>query len=205
MNVFRITSASVLLLSALIPAWAQKPASDRQFVQKYCEGCHNDRVKSGTLSLEQMDPAQAAASPEKWEKVIRKLRAGMMPPAGAPRPERAAIDEFVGHLSSSLDQFAAKHPNPGMVGLHRLNRAEYGNAVRDLLAVNVDVSTLLPSDDSSEGFDNIADALGVSPALLERYVSAADQDQPPCCWRSRDCGDYQHLASSWRSLADCAH
>ncbi len=173
MNVFRIPSASVLLLSALIPAWAQKPLPDRQFVQKYCEGCHNDRVKSGTLSLEQLDPAQAAASPEKWEKVIRKLRAGMMPPAGAPRPERAAIDEFVGHISTSLDQFAAKHPNPGMVGLHRLNRAEYGNAVRDLLAVNVDVSTLLPSDDSSEGFDNIADALGVSPALLERYVSAA--------------------------------
>jgi Protein of unknown function (DUF1592)/Protein of unknown function (DUF1588)/Protein of unknown function (DUF1587)/Protein of unknown function (DUF1585)/Protein of unknown function (DUF1595)/Cytochrome C oxidase, cbb3-type, subunit III len=173
MNVFRITTASVLLLTGSISTNAQKPDSGRQFIQKYCQGCHNDRVKSGTLSLEQLDPAQAAASPETWEKVIRKLRAGMMPPAGAPRPERTAIDEFVGHLSNSLDQYAAKHPDPGMVGLHRLNRAEYGNAVRDLLAVNVDVSTLLPSDDSSEGFDNIADALGVSPALLERYVSAA--------------------------------
>src|ERR1700722_3991148 len=126
MNVFRITLASVLLLGTLIPAWAQKPNTDREFVQKYCQGCHNDRVKSGTLSLEQMDPADAVASPEKWEKVIRKLRAGMMPPAGAPRPERAAIDEFVGHLSPSLNQFAALHPNPGNVGLHRLNRAEYG-------------------------------------------------------------------------------
>ncbi len=173
MNVYRITAASFLVLSGLVPAWAQKPDSDRQFVQKYCQGCHNDRLMSGTLSLEQMDPAQAASSPEQWEKVIRKLRAGMMPPAGAPRPERPAIDDFVGHLSNSLDQYAAKHPNPGTVGLHRLNRVEYGNAVRDLLAVNVDVSTLLPSDDSSEGFDNIADALGVSPALLERYVSAA--------------------------------
>lgn len=138
MNVYRITVIPVLVLSGLIPAYAQKPDSDRQFVQKYCQGCHNDRVKSGTLSLEQMDPAQAAASPEKWEKVIRKLRAGMMPPAGAPRPERTAIDEFVGHLSNSLDQYAAKHPNPGMVGMHRLNRTEYGNAVRDLLAVNKD-------------------------------------------------------------------
>jgi Protein of unknown function (DUF1592)/Protein of unknown function (DUF1588)/Protein of unknown function (DUF1587)/Protein of unknown function (DUF1585)/Protein of unknown function (DUF1595) len=173
MNVYRITLASLLVLSGSISIYAQKPVSDREFVQKYCQGCHNDRVKSGTLSLDQMDPAQVAASPEKWEKVIRKLRAGMMPPAGAPRPERAAIDDFVGNLSISLDQFAARHPNPGTVGLHRLNRAEYGNAVRDLLAVNVDVTTLLPSDDSSEGFDNIADALGVSPALLERYVSAA--------------------------------
>ena len=120
-----------------------------------------------------MDPAQVSQSPETWEKVVRKLRAGMMPPSGAPRPERAAIDEFVAHLETSLDQYAAQHPNPGTVGLHRLNRAEYANAVRDLLAVDADVSTLLPSDDSSEGFDNIADALGVSPALLERYVSAA--------------------------------
>jgi Protein of unknown function (DUF1592)/Protein of unknown function (DUF1588)/Protein of unknown function (DUF1587)/Protein of unknown function (DUF1585)/Protein of unknown function (DUF1595) len=173
MNVCRIAAAVVPALIGLVPAWAQKPNSDRQFVQKYCQGCHNDRLKSGALSLEQIDPAQAGSSPEQWEKVIRKLRAGMMPPAGVPRPERAAIDQFVGHLSNSLDQFAARHPNPGTVGLHRLNRAEYANAVRDLLAVNVDVSTLLPSDDSSEGFDNIADALGVSPALLERYVSAA--------------------------------
>src|ERR1017187_10879694 len=92
MNVYRITEALICVLSGLIPAYAQKPDSDRQFVQKYCQGCHNDRVKSVTLSLEQMDPTQATSSPEKWEKVIRKRRAGMMPPAGALRPERPAIE-----------------------------------------------------------------------------------------------------------------
>jgi len=174
MNTFRLAAAWALLLSAYRPAAAQKPVgSDRQFLTQYCQGCHSSRLKTGGISLEQMDPAQVSQSPEAWEKVVRKLRAGMMPPSGAPRPERAAIDEFVARIETSLDQNAARHPNPGTVGLHRLNRAEYANAVRDLLAVDADVSTLLPSDDSSEGFDNIAAALGVSPALLERYVAAA--------------------------------
>jgi len=174
MNRFRFTLAVALPLCAAVPAAAQKPAApDQAFVSKYCQGCHNDRSKAGGLSLQQLDPAQVASSPETWEKVIRKVRSGMMPPSGAPRPERAALDAFAGRLEASLDKSAALHPNPGNVGLHRLNRAEYGNAVRDLLGVNVDVSTLLPSDDSSEGFDNIAAALGVSPALLERYVGAA--------------------------------
>ncbi len=174
MNLPRLTPATALVLSACLPALAQNPAaSDQQLLTKYCQGCHNDRLKTGGLSLQQADPSQVSRSPETWEKVVRKLRAGMMPPSGAPRPERAAIDEFVGRLETSLDKSAAQHPNPGTVGLHRLNRAEYANAVRDLLALNVDVSTLLPSDDSSEGFDNIADALGVSPALLESYVGAA--------------------------------
>jgi hypothetical protein len=174
MNMPRITFATALAFSACLPAAAQNPAaSDQQFLANYCQGCHNDRLKTGGLSLQQMDPSQVSRSAETWERVVRKLRAGMMPPAGAPRPERAAIDEFVGRLETSLDKYAALHPNPGNVGLHRLNRAEYANAVRDLLAVDVDVSTLLPSDDSSEGFDNIADALGVSPALLESYVGAA--------------------------------
>jgi hypothetical protein len=165
--------AGILLLAAL-PLTAQKtPFSDQQFLSKYCQTCHSDSLKTGGLSLQRLDPAQASSSPETWEKVIRKVRAGMMPPAGAPRPERAAIDGFVNHLATSLDKYAAQHPNPGSVGIHRLNRAEYANAVRDLLGVNVDVATVLPSDDSSEGFDNIADALGVSPALLERYVAAA--------------------------------
>jgi mono/diheme cytochrome c family protein len=174
MNKFRLTAILTFLLSSYRPAAAQKPAeSDRQFLTQYCQGCHNGRLKTGGLSLEQMDPGQASQSPETWEKVVRKLRAGMMPPSGVPRPARAQIDEFVSHVENSLDQFAARHPNPGTVGLHRLNRAEYANGVRDLLDIEADVSTLLPSDDSSEGFDNIAAALGVSPALLERYVSAA--------------------------------
>ncbi len=174
MNMPRLSLVTAIVLSACLPAAAQKPAaSDQQFLTKYCQGCHNDRLKTGGLSLQQSDPSQVSRRPETWEKVVRKLRAGMMPPAGMPRPERAVIDEFVGHLEASLDKYAAQNPNPGTVGLHRLNRAEYANAVRDLLALNVDVSTLLPSDDSSEGFDNIADALEVSPALLESYVAAA--------------------------------
>ncbi len=174
MKMSRLIPAAVFVFSSCLPAAAQKPdASDQQFLAKYCQACHNDRLKTGGLSLQQMDPSQVSRSPETWEKVVRKLRAGMMPPAGMPRPERAVIDTFVGHVESSLDKYAAQHPNPGTVGLHRLNRAEYANAIRDLLALNVDVSTLLPSDDSSEGFDNIADALEVSPALLESYVGAA--------------------------------
>jgi len=176
MNTFRVTAALMLLLGAYRPAAAQKPAeSEKQFLAQYCQSCHNGRLKTGGLSLEQMDPGRVSQSPETWEKVVRKLRAGMMPPSGVPRPARAAIDEFVAHVENSLDQFAARQPNPGTVGLHRLNRAEYANAVRDLLDVDADVSTLLPSDDSSEGFDNIAAALGVSPALLERYVAAATE------------------------------
>jgi cytochrome c551/c552 len=174
MNRFRLSLSILIPLCASIPVAAQKSAaSDQAFISKYCQGCHNNSAKAGGLSLQQLDPSQVSASSETWEKVIRKLRSGMMPPSGAPRPERAAIDDFTGRLATSLDKSAALHPNPGNVGLHRLNRAEYGNAVRDLLGVNVDVSTLLPSDDSSEGFDNIAAALGISPALLERYVGAA--------------------------------
>jgi len=173
MSKFRLAATLTFLLSSY-PLAAQKPAaSDKQFLAQYCQGCHNGRLKTGGLSLEQIDPGQVSQNAETWEKVVRKLRAGMMPPSGAPRPERAVIDQFAAHLESTLDQNAAQHPNPGTVGLHRLNRAEYANAVRDLLAVDADVSTLLPSDDSSEGFDNVAAALGVSPALLERYVSAA--------------------------------
>ena len=111
--------------------------------------------------------------PESWEKAVRKIRAGMMPPAGAPRPDRATLDAFAEKLEAELDRAAAANPNPGFTGLHRLNRTEYANAIRDLLALDIDAATLLPADDSSEGFDNIADALGVSPALVERYTAAA--------------------------------
>jgi hypothetical protein len=136
----------------------------------YCETCHNDRVKTGGLSLQGL-PIDGNA--ETWEKVIRKVRAGMMPPAGAKRPERAALDAFAGSIETAIDRAAATNPNPGRAPLHRMNRVEYENAIRDLLALDVDSSTLLPADDSSHGFDNIADVLGVSPSLLERYVAAA--------------------------------
>jgi mono/diheme cytochrome c family protein len=142
----------------------------------YCQTCHNDRLKTGGLSLEglTLDGAPLASNDaETWEKVIRKVRSGLMPPAGAKRPERAALDAFAGSIENAVDRAAAAHPNPGRAPLHRMNRVEYENAIRDLLALDVDSSTLLPADDSSRGFDNIADVLGVSPSLLERYVSAA--------------------------------
>ena len=104
---------------------------------------------------------------------MRKLRAGLMPPAGAPRPDRTVLDGFRRTIEASLDRAALEKPNPGATSLHRLNRTEYANAIRDLIAVDVDTATMLPPDDSAEGFDNIADVLGTSPALIERYVSAA--------------------------------
>jgi hypothetical protein len=122
-----------------------------------------------------VDLTAVAKDPVLWEKVIRRLRTGAMPPAGMPRPEPAAHDALVTFLETTLDREAAARPNPGRSGPHRLNRAEYANAIRDLLALDVDTATLLPPDDSAEGFDNIADVLGASPALLERYLSAASK------------------------------
>jgi len=123
--------------------------------------------------LDRLDINNVADHAETWEKVVRKLRVGAMPPQGMPRPDRATMDSLAGWLENSLDRAAAAHENPGRPVLHRLNRTEYGNAIRDLLALNVDVSDLLPTDDSSFGFDNIGSVLGVSPALLERYLSTA--------------------------------
>jgi hypothetical protein len=145
----------------------------QQLVTKYCVTCHNEKAKTGGLSLEKLDADQASANPETWEKAIRKLRAGLMPPSGAARPERATLESLRTALESSIDANAAQHKNPGTTALHRLNRNEYANAIHDLIAVDVDVSTILPADDSSEGLDNIADVLGTSPALIERYVGAA--------------------------------
>ncbi|HEY7188341.1 MAG TPA: DUF1592 domain-containing protein [Vicinamibacterales bacterium] len=146
---------------------------DRALVDQYCLTCHNDRAKTGNLSLTGLDVSQPGDQAEIWEKVVRKVRAGLMPPSGMPRPDRAALDAFAGRLETGLDRAAVAHPNPGSSALHRLNRTEYANAIRDLLALDIDEATLLPADDSSEGFDNIADALRVSPALVERYTAAA--------------------------------
>jgi hypothetical protein len=154
------------LVAASLPA--QQP-----LLNQYCITCHNDKLKTGGLALDKLDLNHVAGDAETWEKVVRKVRAGMMPPAGARRPDRASLDAFAATIENALDHAAAANPNPGRAPLHRMNRSEYANAVHDLLAVDVDPTTLLPADDSSNGFDNIADVLGVSPALLERYVSAA--------------------------------
>jgi mono/diheme cytochrome c family protein len=151
----------------------QAAAPARALVDKYCVTCHNQRTKSAGLVLDTVDLTSPPASAATWEKVIRKVRGGMMPPVGMPRPDKAALDGLASYLETSIDTFAAAHPNPGRTVLHRLNRAEYGNAIRDLLALEVDVTSLLPADDSAYGFDNIGDVLGVSPMLMERYLAAA--------------------------------
>ena len=163
----------LLTLAAGVAAYAAGP--DRAFLDQYCVTCHNERAKTASLLLDKMDLTHAGDAAETWEKVVRKLKAGMMPPSGARRPDRATIDAFTAKLEAELDRAAAAKPNPGATALHRLNRSEYTNVIRDLLALDVDAAALLTPDDSSEGFDNIADALKVSPALLERYVSAAEK------------------------------
>ena len=125
--------------------------------------------------LDKMDVDHVSSAAETWEKVIRKLQGGMMPPQGMPRPDQAATSAFVTYLETSLDRAALANPNPGRASLHRLNRTEYGNVIRDLLALDVDVSSMLPADDEANGFDNIADVLKVSPLLLEQYISASRQ------------------------------
>jgi len=149
------------------------PSAQRALLDKYCVTCHNQRTKSGGLVLEGLDVSSPPDHAEIWEKVIRKVRGGLMPPVGMPRPEGDALPALAGYLETSIDRAAAAHPRPGRTALHRLNRAEYANAIRDLLALDLDVAALLPVDDSAYGFDNIADVLGVSPVLMERYLTAA--------------------------------
>ena len=142
-------------------------------VTQYCVTCHNDRLKTGGLVLDPTALADAGAHSDTWEKVVRKLRAGLMPPPGAKRPPDEQLRGFTTWLEGELDRASEAAPNPGRPMLHRLNRTEYANAIRDLLLLEVDPSTLLPPDDSAYGFDNVSDVLGVSPSLQERYLSAA--------------------------------
>ena len=148
-------------------------SSQRALVNQYCAGCHNDKVQSGGFSWTQVDLAHPGQTAEQLEKVIRKVRVGMMPPPGMPRPDAATRKAFAQSLEAGIDQAAAAHPNPGRPPLHRLNRTEYANSIRDLLAIDIDVSSLLPPDDSSHGFDNMADVLTVSPTLMEGFIRAA--------------------------------
>lgn len=166
--------AAALGWSAFRPASvAQTPASEPAAVTRYCTGCHNPQAKAGGLVLN--PAANIAADAATWEKVDRRLRMRTMPPAGAPRPDEKTYTQIATWLEARLDKAAAERPNPGQPLLHRLNRTEYANAIEDLLGLKVDVASLLPPDDSAFGFDNVADVLGVSPVLLERYLSAADR------------------------------
>ena len=180
-----------LMAVAAIPAQAAEPAPpgspsasqvqgaphdgwQRALLDRYCVACHNERLRTADLALDTHDVTRIADAPAVWETVVRKLRAGAMPPLPRPRPDAATYDRFIGWLEAELDRAAAVHPNPGRTeAFHRLNRTEYHHAVRDLLDLEIDVAELLPADGASYGFDNIAGVLGVSPTLLERYLAAA--------------------------------
>ena len=146
--------------------------SPRAVLEQYCFACHNDRARTGGLALDVLDLTQVSDDAHVWEEVVRKLRTGAMPPAGRPRPTPETSAQVITWLETALDQAAREHPNPGRPTLHRLNRTEYRNAVRDLLAVEIDPA-LLPADNAAYGFDNNADALTLSSALTERYLGAA--------------------------------
>jgi len=157
---------------AQAPQPVAAPASS-PVLKQYCVTCHNERAKIGGLALDTKDVDHVEADAPTWEKVVRKIRTGMMPPSGARRPDRSVLDGFAAELESRLDKAAPAGAALHAPTLHRLNRTEYANAVRDLIALDVDVKSLLPGDASSDGFDNIAEALETSPSLVQGYVSAA--------------------------------
>jgi mono/diheme cytochrome c family protein len=174
----KLVRVALVALTLVVTAVASRPRAaapqdPAAMLRQYCATCHNDRLKTGGLTLDGLDPSEAGRDAETWEKVVRKLRLGTMPPLGARRPDQAVYDNAIEWLETRLDAAASAHPNPGRPVLHRLNRAEYANAIRDLLGLDVDVSALLPPDDAAYGFDNVADALGSSPALLQAYLAAA--------------------------------
>ena len=146
---------------------------NKALVDRYCVGCHNQRLKTAKLELDTLDIAHPEKDPLTWERAIRKLRGGMMPPPGVPRPPLAEVNSLATYLEDSLDKSGAANLNPGSVRIHRLNRAEYANAMRDLFGIDVDAAALLPTDDISDGFDNIATALKASPSFLDQYIMAA--------------------------------
>jgi hypothetical protein len=159
------------------PAIPTKLLAAREVLDKYCIACHNQKLRTAGLALDSFDVTKPGANAEVWERVIAKLRAGSMPPQGRPRPEAATYLSMASALEAEIDRAWAAHPNPGRINaVHRLNRTEYNNAIRDLFALDVDVKPLLPGDETADGsFDNFADVLTISTAHLERYMSVARQ------------------------------
>jgi mono/diheme cytochrome c family protein len=162
-NALAVTSAAV------------SATSSRALLNDYCVICHNEKLKTAGLMLDTSDVEHVGAGAEVWEKVVKKVRTGAMPPAGRQRPDKQTFEAFVTWLETELDREAAVHPNPGRPADHRLNQVEYSNAIRDLLGLDIDAGSLLPADESDHGFDNIADVLSISPTLLERYMLAAQK------------------------------
>ncbi|MEO8127245.1 MAG: DUF1592 domain-containing protein, partial [Bryobacteraceae bacterium] len=161
----------IALLAANLPHAAAAEA--KPLATQYCGGCHSQKAKMAGIVLEGLDPSHPEDHAAVWEKVLRKLKAGQMPPAGLPRPSEPVLAAFTTSLGAELDRAAAANPNPGNPTIHRLNRAEYSNAVRDLLALDIKPGAKLPADDIGYGFDNIGDVLSLSPILIERYMSVA--------------------------------
>jgi hypothetical protein len=170
---------ALLLVAApvLLAAQAPPPANPRAFLDTYCITCHNQKLRTAGLMLDTLDVTKPGANAEVWERVIAKLRAGSMPPQGMPRADAATYRAVASALENEIDRAWAASPNPGRIGaVHRLNRGEYNNAIRDLFALDLDVKPLLPGDDTADGsFDNFADVLSISTAHLERYMSVARQ------------------------------
>jgi hypothetical protein len=162
------STAAKRLVAAASPT---EVATQRAVVDKYCVGCHNSKLRTANLELDKLDMAHLADHAEIGEKVVRKLKAGMMPPAGVPRPAADSMQSLISFMENEMDRNAATYMPPP--GIHRMNRTEYTNAIRDVLGLQVDATKFLPPDDSTRGFDNIAGALTVSPALMEAYLSAA--------------------------------
>src|ERR1041385_4258689 len=174
MNRLLVTCVIVIFSAATVHAQTpSNPAAPGAILDKYCVGCHNDKAKTGGLTLANIDIDHPGQRAGQLEKVSMKLRAGMMPPPGMPRPDAATVKSLVSPIETSIDKEAAAHPNPGRPVLHRLNQIEYTNSVRELLDLNIDASTFLPDDDMSQGYNNMSDVLTISPTLLESYVRAA--------------------------------
>ncbi|HEX4949358.1 MAG TPA: DUF1592 domain-containing protein [Blastocatellia bacterium] len=148
-------------------------SAHQALLEEHCVGCHNQKAKTADISVEGLDFNDVSKDAATWEKVLRKVRTGQMPPANLPQPKAQDVSAFVAWLEGALDKAAAANPNPGRPAPHRLNRAEYSNAIRDLLAVDIKPGLALPVDDSGHGFDNIGEVLTLSPTLLEKYMSAA--------------------------------
>ncbi len=152
---------------------AVTPAAADALLKRNCSGCHNDRLKSGAFSVQGLEAGEVPRDTRAWEKILRKVRTGEMPPVGLPRPDAATMHAFVHWMEGQLDRHALARPNPGTPAIHRLNRAEYTNAIRDLFALDLDHGASLPADDSGYGFDNIGDVLTVSPLHMEKYLTTA--------------------------------
>ena len=167
------TAPAVGAAAPATPAATATNASRKALLDQYCANCHNDDDKVAGISFEKIDLAHVAKDADVWEKAIKKLKGGLMPPPGNKQPDRAAAMALATWLETSLDAAAATAPNPGGVTLHRLNRTEYAASIKELFAIDVDTAALLPPDDTSSGFDNVANVLKVSPSFLDQYINAA--------------------------------